>query len=205
VKKKIKRGMIDLVVVFFQIIAYFTLFFYLRYFFKIDKKIAEDIKEIKKGSLFIANHQSMLDPFLIFTNLPFLTLLKIVPIYFPTSPDIYKKIKLSWLLGTYSVGETRRERMLGLLRTRNYLENGKTVMIFPEGKICRCSSILELKEGITFLTDFAKNTIFVKLDGFQYKFWYEFRGNRKLVYEKVGDNSNELGNIELIKKYLKNI
>lgn len=196
----------DKVIFIFQVTGYVLAVWYFRYFFRVNKKMSQDIKKIKKGCLIISNHQSMLDPFIILSNMPFRSFLKILPVRFPISHKQYRRVKPVVLIGGYSIGRDKREKMLKLFRTRKYLEKGRTIMLFPEGKISRQGSLLEFQQGITFLTDVTERTILVKLDGFYENRWYDFWSlDRKIVFSESLNLSGRQEDVLILRKCLEKL
>lgn len=127
------------------------------------------LEKIGRGSLIIANHQSKLDPFMILAQFPFRTFCRTIPIRFPVAHKEYTRYKCLRIFGAYDIGETNREKMLGLYKTRQYLADGYSIMIFPEGKLSKSDELGELKMGVSFLVSHAKSVLFVKIAGFNIK------------------------------------
>lgn len=188
-----------------QIIAYIFLSRILRYFFRADRRVSQTINQLRRGSLIVSNHQSVLDPFIILAHLPFRSLLKVIPVRFPTSHEYYKYLRFLAFLGSYDIGAGNRERMLGLFRTRNFLIEGKSVMIFPEGKICTGGEMLDFQKGIGFLTDVSANTVFVKMEGFYRKDWLKIQAPRGVIFSEVQCFNGEQEDAENIRMLIKQL
>jgi 1-acyl-sn-glycerol-3-phosphate acyltransferase len=125
------------------------------------------------GSLLIANHQSKMDPFVITMHLPFYAYLRILPIRFPTSHDIYTHplfnphfFPLLTFFGCYTIGTTSQSKMLALFYTRGLLKKGYAVFLFPEGKIVKEKNVQEFQKGVEFFKYDANNVMFVRTHGF---------------------------------------
>lgn len=176
----------DGVIVASQAFVYALISRVLRYYFHPDRKISASIGELRKGSLIVANHQSELDPFIILANLPLRTFLHVIPIRFPMSHEYFIRLKPLALLGAYDIGENKRERMLGLFKTRQYLTDRKSIMIFPEGHICDEETTQEFQRGLTFLTDVSRNVIFIRMKGFHRNKWLKLvHAERSMVFSEV--------------------
>lgn len=178
----------NFVVSFCQLITYFLFIAVFRFIRRIEKKLPENIKELKRGSLIVANHQSELDPYIVLSQIPFLVGLKILPIRFPVC-DKYMNArffsKLLPLLGCYNIGLTKKENMLALFYTRKLLREGETIFLFPEGGISRDDKLKEFKKGIEFLIGESKNVLFIKLQGFNEKKWTDLSEGRKMSFSSV--------------------
>lgn len=99
-----------------QIIAYGILFLPLRLLLRITRVLPENLDELSRGSLLIANHRSKMDPFVVLAHLPFFTFLRILPIRFPVHHDFMKRRIFRYtlpFLGSYDIGGTPWKKMLG--------------------------------------------------------------------------------------------
>jgi glycerol-3-phosphate dehydrogenase (NAD(P)+) len=97
----------------------------------------------KGGVLLAPNHRSFLDPFVIGTCIP-------RPIYFMAKQEMFRGRFRSWILncmGAFPVrrGESDEEAME---TARLLLEQGKVVVIFPEGTRIRSGSLGVPKSGV---------------------------------------------------------
>lgn len=83
--------------------------------------------------LFASNHQSILDPFAVFWNLPIGQILNISPIRFLTAKTVYRTPMLPLLraMGCYP---TRGSRQEIIDESLGYMRDGYNVCFFPEGK-----------------------------------------------------------------------
>lgn len=83
--------------------------------------------------VFIANHQSRIDPFIVFSALPQYDVKQSTPLRFMTARSIYYSPLLPILkvLGCYP---TRQAGVDVIKRSVSYLESGYNVFIFPEGR-----------------------------------------------------------------------
>ncbi|MDO8520583.1 MAG: lysophospholipid acyltransferase family protein [bacterium] len=145
----------------------------LRLLYRARRSFLAEIRSLERGSLIIANHQSMVDPFVITMNLPFLAYLKLVPIYFPVTSEYMRKPIVGFLmrlLGCYDVGISKQEKMQAFFHTRKLIQQGQTVFLFPEGKISH-NNIKEFERGIEFFFKEAKRVMFVKISGFNRVDW----------------------------------
>lgn len=168
VRKKIVNGIRNTLIFSVQFSSYFVLYIPLRIFFRAHRSLPDDFSRLTRGSLVIANHQSMVDPFIVMGNLPFFTFVRLLPVRFPTDHEYMASPVLGQALrffGCYDVGATPRMRMCTLLKTCDLLRSGETVFLFPEGSIAR-SEMKEFNQGIEFFIREAQSVIFVRMDGF---------------------------------------
>ena len=125
---------------------------------------------VPRGTLVIANHRSLFDPFLVTYHLGSHNWLTTLPTLFPTKssyasrPILGRVIKM---LGAYDIGKTSIDRAKKLLYTRNLLDRRYTVLLFPEGGIVDNGEVLkEFKRGAKMLFMHDYPTVFVRLSGF---------------------------------------
>lgn len=163
----------DWVISLSQIIVYLLGVLPVRAMHRAERKLPENIHTLKKGSLVAANHQSFMDPFFVIMSLPFVTFLRLIPIRFPTSGEIFDHPKYNprffpvlKLLGCFSIGKNVTQRMAAIFYVRELLQARKTVFLFPEGKITQEKNVRELKSGIDFFIKDCVNVMFVRLRGF---------------------------------------
>lgn len=81
---------------------------------------------------FVANHQSILDSFIIFADLPLLSALKIVPVRYLTAKPIYYSPGrfLLWCLGSYPT----QRKDITVHKSAEFVLQGNSVFFFPEGR-----------------------------------------------------------------------
>ncbi len=186
-RKKTKRISKDILLSLTQVGAYLISVVPLRFFYLAKRTLPENIHSLERGSLLISNHRSKIDPFVVLAYLPFPVFLKLLPIRFPTDNDFMEK---KWLrpalrlLGSYDIGATPREKMLGLLRTKELLDERTTVFLFPEGKICR-NQMGEFKRGIEFFVGPGRKVVVVQIDGLERSFRALFRMSNSLRFGEV--------------------
>ena len=158
------------IVICLQTLGFFVFHVLLAIFYDIEITLPANFNKLKKGTLFVANHQTRLDPFIALYPLRFILFLKILPVRFPVTNEYMQKPFLSKLLkltGCYSVGQTSRENMIALMYTAKLIKDGETVFLFPEGGVTREGDDLKkFKKGIEFFVRKSKNVVFVKMQGF---------------------------------------
>ncbi len=118
-------------------------------YFRLDVKGTENIKE--NNAIFISNHQSFLDGFLIISTLPN-TVLK--NIYFLAEESFFDSNFKKFIGKIFHVIPVNINRNLKetLQKTAFILKNGKSVLIFPEGARTRDGNLLEFKKAFAILS-----------------------------------------------------
>jgi 1-acyl-sn-glycerol-3-phosphate acyltransferase len=155
-------------IVYAQIFWYFVWFVPVRVLYRATSLFERELEHTHPGTLIVSNHQSLLDPFIALSYLPFQVYRKLLPVRFPVMSRIIRRwyVRPAMIFGAYDIGETKRERMLGLLKTKSYLKRRQSVMIFPEGKISKDGELQELQKGILFLAESGNPVLFAKFENF---------------------------------------
>lgn len=126
--------------------------------------------DVPRGTLVLANHRSLFDPFLITYHLGRQNWYRAIPTRYPTKSSYARRLVLGStikLLGAYDIGATSVERAKKLLFTRELLDRGYTVLLFPEGKIVDKGEVIEeFRQGAKMLFSYDYPTVFVRLSGF---------------------------------------
>lgn len=137
----------------------------------------------EKGILFAANHISEWDAVMVQSALPFGAIF--LPMYYVAmTKDHYQYEKFGWrkyfyggtffkMLGAYPAYLGMRDYQASLVNHTELLEYGKSVCIFPEGKISvNTLKPGEAKGGIGFLAEYTMTDIIpVTLSGFERLDW----------------------------------
>lgn len=153
-----------------QVLCYIIMVVPLRLLARAKRDIDPEIIRLRRGSLVVANHQWFLDPFMVLAHVPFMAFLLMLPIRFPVKHELMKR-RWQWLrlVGIYDIGNTPREKMIGLYRTRELLRQQVTVFLFPEGRVNRSGQVGELQRGIEFLMTENTPVMFVRMQGFHHR------------------------------------
>lgn len=192
VKRKMYERLVDVLIFCVQFATYFMFFIPLRVLFRSRVSLSHNLHNLSRGSLLVANHQSIADPFIVMGRLPFSVFVKLLPVRFPTThaymelPVVGQALRF-W--GCYDVGATPRLRMCTLLKTCDLLRSRKTVFLFPEGTIAE-SQMNEFNQGIEFFIRETSSVIFVRMDGFNEPMKkHLFKARRTLDYGEVLDSN----------------
>lgn len=125
---------------------------------------------MEPGTLVLANHRSVFDPFLVTFHLVRASWLPAAPTRFPTKSEYARHLILGpviKMLGAYDIGDTPMEKAKKLLYTRDLLTRGRSVLLFPEGKIVSEGHVVEeFQRGAHMLFANDHPTIFVHMLGF---------------------------------------
>ncbi|OGZ41646.1 MAG: hypothetical protein A2W41_05030 [Candidatus Ryanbacteria bacterium RIFCSPHIGHO2_01_45_13] len=125
---------------------------------------------VPRGTLVLANHRSIFDPFLVTYHLGKQNWYRAIPTRYPTKSSYASQFMLGStikMLGAYDIGKTSMERAKKLLYTRDLLDRGYTVLLFPEGKIVDEGAVVEeFQRGAKMLFAHDYPTVFVRLLGF---------------------------------------
>lgn len=162
----------DILLVVTQTLAYIIAALPLRAYFKVRRTFLGPLQDLKSGFLLVSNHQSEADPFLILACLPFRSFWKLLPIYFPTTEAVFTSdrynprfLPIVTLLGCFSIGKDSTERMKSIFRIRTLLEQGRTVMLFPEGKINKTVNLEDFERGVDFFLPKTRGILFIRITG----------------------------------------
>ncbi len=124
-------------IIFFQIFVW--LFFRLFHYFFGQRKMFSIRPKNGNMHIFIANHISKLDPFLMCTSIDFSSTIHLIPYRFMVSPSYVKKPIIYFLLQlvgwypAYLYDEDGKNQSLKI--SKKFLERWETMVIFPEGWI----------------------------------------------------------------------
>lgn len=128
-------------------------------FVRVELKGLQHVRSVKGNVIFSANHSSEFDP--IAVGLP-LFLIKF-PIFFIAAPKgrypfknpvkqfLYGGRFFRWL-GAFSVKKGLRDYEISLKNHLNILENGHSVLVFPQGELTRVLDRSRVHGGVSFLS-----------------------------------------------------
>lgn len=174
-----------------QYIFYFLFHYPLTLLLNVKICGLENLKLKETGPLIIAsNHQSRIDPYLL-VLLPFFLIKKIVPVYFMTAEYYFNK---KWLrpfiapFGAYPIQRSVETYGEFFSSTISKLKLGKTIMMFPEGKMTKAGEKEVLyKPGIIYLATKSNAGILpIKIEGIQNFNLVDFLLRKKSFILKIG-------------------
>lgn len=183
----------DVVVTFSQIMLYVTTVLFIRLMIRANRRLPENKEDVSRGILLAANHRSRMDPFVVVMHLPVSMFLQILPIRFPVHHEFMQRKRFRYILfflGCYNIGNTPREKMLGMLRTKEYLDQKRTVFLFPEGKINR-ENIGDFQQGIEFFVGGGQRVVLIRIDGLERSLGALFRRGNKIFFSHIFSTQDE--------------
>ncbi len=219
-----KHQNIEYLQISFQFIIQIFVLTFLKLFFKFKvegkKQVIEVLREYRskeKGILFAPNHISEYDPLVVRYGLPFI--IPIMPMYYVSmTREHYQDEKFGWrkyfyggkffkILGAYPAYLGMRDYQASLINHIELLEHGKSVCVFPEGKMgMETFRPGEAKGGIGFLAEYTKTDIVpVQIRGLRNINWFKvFTFQRPIIeikYRKVIHIEDVLNELKEDSKY----
>lgn len=198
-----KNENIEKVQILIQFIVQCMSLIFFRVFFKLEVQGKEkaftetiDATRREKGILFASNHISEWDAVMVRICLPFRFKLFINPMYYVAmTKDHYQSERFGWrkyfyggalfkMMGAYPAYLGMRDYQASLVNHIELLEYGKSICIFPEGKISvDTSKPHEAKGGLGFLAEYTQTDIIpVTLTGLGHISWRDvFLGKRPKI------------------------
>jgi len=122
----------------------------------------KNLKNIKRGVIFVSNHTSELDPVLVPVSLPFLS--SLMPMFYTCrEKSFYKDERFGWkqhayggiffrIWGAYEVMVGQNDYELALKKHIEIMKDGHSICIFPEGRKNVNGDKIEARGGVAFLS-----------------------------------------------------
>jgi 1-acyl-sn-glycerol-3-phosphate acyltransferase len=154
---------------YFQIITWLLVMFAMKYIFRLKISGEENLK-VKKPIVFVSNHRSKLDPFIILSAVGLKSIIGYYPWRFPLAKHFYEKWWIrfpAWMVGCYKI-ESKGDLEKSLMDTFRAIDNGYSIIFFPEGKMVKYGEKAPPKKGITYLIqkrDFFIQPVHIKHSG----------------------------------------
>lgn len=155
IETPLKEKIIGWIVTLVFVTTYYLSIWIIKLYFKIDCKVPKEILNLpKKRYLIIANHNRLVDPYIIFSTLPVKILLLLSPVRFFTA-NLYLKHFWQRLLltpfGCFRAYSDNRYKISGLKGGLKLSDIGQTLFIFPQGKRVEDLNKIKPKIGIAYL------------------------------------------------------
>jgi 1-acyl-sn-glycerol-3-phosphate acyltransferase len=136
---------------------------------------------IPDGTMLVSNHQHRYDPYLIYFHVHNINKKQkksFKPIRFPAASVYMRMLFLGSFLrlfGAYDIGNTKLEKLHGLLLTRALLREKTTVLLFPEGRrIKKGEERGEFEKGVNMILKDEFPVVLVKIEGMNSFSWLNF-------------------------------
>jgi 1-acyl-sn-glycerol-3-phosphate acyltransferase len=157
----------------------------------------EETLKINSPIIFISNHRSVLDPWIISSSLPFTFFLKHLPVKILASSSRFGKHKSIYLLKNFKIldfiyflyqcveikdASSPEEKLENFQKEIN---KGYSVLFFPEGGISNENKIGEIKQGVAILRKNNPGKPFVFLAVNYKKTWIPFYKKSYFVLGKA--------------------
>lgn len=144
----------DLIIGGVQFITYAILYIPINFFFRVRTIRKLQLEELRRGLVLTANHQSRMDLVLIFAAIPPKYYIRLLPMYGLVAEKYmntwWKKLALT-LLGCYPLRAGEKETAKALLFVLDKVDKGKTILLFPEGRILGEGEYARANPGIGYL------------------------------------------------------
>lgn len=155
--------------VFLQKVIYVLFYPFLKIFLRLEIKGRNHLTSLRGPVIFAMNHTSEFDPFVVLLALPLYSpLFPIHAVAYPfdeyTKPSfglrrfVYRKIFLK-LLGAIPLEPGHHSYEYSLSKHTELLNKGKTIGIFPEGKVTQTGEIGSARGGLGYLSYSTKAVI----------------------------------------------
>lgn len=170
--------------------------FFLRFIFKNILKVSvvneRDFSDIK-NTIFVCNHQSTIDAFLIYafcnSKMKFVMRKSLGDKKSFSFKEIINKTGFKnflinriscYLVKKIDVFRVEETSPHSLKEMINYLKSGNNIMVFPEGKITLDGNLSEIKDGMSFVSTITKSDILpMRIDGFDTSIFGYVNGKKK--------------------------
>ena len=108
------------------------------------ENLPEDIRAKDQPVIFMANHESMLDPPVLMGSLP-------IPAVYLAKKELKWMVPVGWaamMAGTIFIDRSNREKAVASIsKAALEIRGGKSVVLFPEGTRTRTGELLPFKKG----------------------------------------------------------
>jgi len=136
-----------------QILTFAFFAFFLKYALGIKIKGKEKLNASRRPVIIVANHSSKLDPFVVLSAMGWRYFLRFYPWKFPLAKDHAQKWwlgKPAALVGCYEIsGKGNLDE--SLKGTFHCIDQGYSMIFFPEGKMVLEGEIAKIKKGIGYI------------------------------------------------------
>ena len=143
----------------------------LKFFFGVQVKGLENIKNLQGNVLFIANHNSFIDAVLIWAFVP-------EKLCFTINPIVAKKWYVKPFLSLEKFFQIEPNNPMAVKSIINEIKKGNKVLIYPEGRVTTTGNMMKIYPGPAMIADKTDAKIVpIYIEGTQYKMLSYFAGN----------------------------
>ena len=126
---------------------------FIRFFIRSEVRIEADLSMTRGPLVIAANHENRFDPFFL-ALLPWRLVRRIVPLAFPTGA-YFDSNRLLWFVlrtfGAYRIPRYAWSLDEYLETTAERIRSGRSIMIFPEGRVVREPGAVKVRSGVGLL------------------------------------------------------
>ncbi len=143
-------------------------------FLKVQIKGIENIKGLKGKVLFVANHNSFLDTFLLWAFIP-------ENLCFTINPIVAKKWYIKPLLNVAKFFQIEPNNPMAVKSIIREINNGHKIVIYPEGRVTATGSMMKIYPGSAMIADKTNAQIVpIYIDGTQYSIFSYYRNKANI-------------------------
>ena len=149
----------NIIVIIWQFLTYFVIGIPLRIIFRVKPIINYKLQK-NKFYIIAANHPKKIDPFLISYSIPLKDFVKLIPLRFITAEQYMNKKLIRPILLLYGCISTKQKDGKSVLeKSKELLNKGETIFIFPSGKLEQRNIKYKAKVGVNYLEREVANSL----------------------------------------------
>ncbi|MBQ4178500.1 MAG: 1-acyl-sn-glycerol-3-phosphate acyltransferase, partial [Elusimicrobia bacterium] len=143
-------------------------------FLGIQVKGLENIKDLQGKALFVVNHNSFIDAFLLWAFIP-------EELCFTINPIVAKKWYVKPLLNIAKFFQIEPNNPMAVKSMIREVNNGHKIVIYPEGRVTSTGSMMKIYPGPAMIADKTDAQIVpIYIDGTQYTIFSYYRNKVKI-------------------------
>lgn len=148
--------------------------FIIKIFFSIQVKGLENIEDLKGNVLFVANHNSFLDAFLLWAFVP-------ENLCFTINPIVAKKWYVKPFLNLAKFFQIEPNNPMAVKSMIREVKNGHKVVIYPEGRVTNTGTLMKIYPGPGMIADKTNaNIVPIYIEGSQYTIFSSLKTKLRL-------------------------
>ncbi|WP_413854488.1 1-acyl-sn-glycerol-3-phosphate acyltransferase, partial [Candidatus Ruminimicrobium bovinum] len=147
-------------------------------FLRVQVKGLDEIKNLQGKVLFIANHNSFIDTFLLWAFIP-------ENLCFTINPIIAKKWYIKPLLNITKFFKIEPNKPMAVKSIIKEINSGQKLVIYPEGRVTSTGNMMKIYPGPAVIADKTDAYIVpIHIDGTQYT-TFSYYGNKVKIKPKI--------------------